>query len=613
MATETVLVPALGVARWLELRLAERLGIAAGFEMPFLGAWLHQLTAPGAEADLFSKDVLAWRVWRLLGERASEGDGDRRFGAASDYVAHDGDGRKRLQLCRRISACLDDYQLYRDDLLEAFATGADREELSPHAAWQARLWRALLEDADLALAPRPEQRPTLRDGVTPLPLHQLDGVDAARDCRRAHRIALLRTRLQDPAWCAAHLPKRLQVFGTNTMPPAFLDLLHRIGGVVEVTIYAPQPTPHYFGDLREKRDRVGDHGLLARFGTESRDFQSLLVDLEEQGDADAPITQHAVDEVVERDVPGITAGESLLACLQQDLVQAYDRGAPGAERFAVRAGDDSLRVHDCHSPQRELEVVRDQICAAFDADASLRPQDVMVLVPDVERYAPYAHAVFGPLQNSLPFHLADRHPARELPICRAALHVLELARSRVTVSEVLQLLELDAVQRRFRIFGGDIASLRHLCEKAGVRWGLDAAQRSETFELPLFEDNSWRQGLDRLVLGNLTGPVDDLVCGHAPVGDTTEGRAELLTRFARFLDALFDLLPPLRAPQTLGAWADQLDSLVDALFQPDNAGDEDAVRQLRRATRAIGCRVGDVCLVGEARGPRRYLAHLPLS
>ena len=31
MATETVLVPALGVARWLELRLAERLGIAAGF------------------------------------------------------------------------------------------------------------------------------------------------------------------------------------------------------------------------------------------------------------------------------------------------------------------------------------------------------------------------------------------------------------------------------------------------------------------------------------------------------------------------------------------------------------------------------------------------------
>ena len=46
METETVLVPALGVARWLELRLADRLGIAAGFQMPFLGAWLHRLTAP---------------------------------------------------------------------------------------------------------------------------------------------------------------------------------------------------------------------------------------------------------------------------------------------------------------------------------------------------------------------------------------------------------------------------------------------------------------------------------------------------------------------------------------------------------------------------------------
>ena len=125
METETVLVPALGVARWLELRLADRLGIAAGFQMPFLGAWLHRLTAPtgGLDADPFGKDVLAWRVWRLLDERAHEAVPERRFGAASDYVQDDLDGRKRLQLCQRISACFDDYQLYRDDLLEAFACG----------------------------------------------------------------------------------------------------------------------------------------------------------------------------------------------------------------------------------------------------------------------------------------------------------------------------------------------------------------------------------------------------------------------------------------------------------------------------------------------------------
>ena len=113
METETILVPALGVARWLELRLADRLGIAAGFEMPFLGAWLHRLTAPtgGLDVDPFGKDVLAWRIWRLLSERAGEAVPEERFGAASDYVQDDPDGRKRLQLCQRISACLDDLSL----------------------------------------------------------------------------------------------------------------------------------------------------------------------------------------------------------------------------------------------------------------------------------------------------------------------------------------------------------------------------------------------------------------------------------------------------------------------------------------------------------------------
>ena len=70
-------------------------------------------------------------------------------------------------------------------------------------------------------------------------------------------------------------------------------------------------------------------------------------------------------------------------------------------------------------------------------------------------------------------------------------------------------------------------------------------------------------------------------------GDTTEGRAELLTRFSRFLEVLFELLPALRAPQPLRARADQLDALVAALFEAEDAAEEDAVRQLRRAAVAL--------------------------
>ena len=34
-----------------------------------------------------------------------------------------------------------------------------------------------------------------------------------------------------------------------------------------------------------------------------------------------------------------------------------------------------------------------------------------LLVPDIALYAPYANAVFGPVQDHLPFHVADKSPA----------------------------------------------------------------------------------------------------------------------------------------------------------------------------------------------------------
>gem|GEM_PF-3313931 len=584
METETILVPGLGIARWLELRLADRLSVAAGVQMPFIGSWLHTLTDPrSADEDPFAREVLVWRLWRLLDDCRSAKDEKQRFGAASHYVRDDLDGRKHLQLCRRLSARFDDYQLYRDDLLEAFAAGHELRTLSPDAPWQSRLWRALLEDAGVETTTPNKQRKRSDEELT-LPLfpdHE-PKPDAPKH-GRPHRLAALRSLLDDPAWRQQNLPKRLQVFGATTTPPAFLDVLHRIGRHLDVRIYVPQPTPHFIGDLRERRDQPGEHGLLARLGTESREFQSLLIDLEERSEADATVTHLPIDGLTDDEGPAAT----LLGCIQRDVVQAFDRADADDALFRQHKDDDSLRVHDCHSPQRELQVVRDQICAALDSDPTLRPCDVMVLVPDVDRYAPYVHAVFGPLKDRLPVHLADRHPARELPLCRATLHCLQLSRARLTLSEVLHLVETPAVQRRFRLFPQDVATLRHLCESAGVRWGLDGESRHEQLQLPAFDDNSWRQGLDRLLLGNLTGPINQLVCGHAPVADTTEARAELLTRFLHFTDTLFAQVTALRRPQPLASWAERFDELITALFEPREPAEEEAERHLRRATAAL--------------------------
>ena len=599
MDTETILVPGKGIARWLELHLAAAQGIAAGVEMPFLGGYLHRLSNQGQNQtgqnqtghqhegqqqndDLFRREVLVLRIWRLISERLNTTDAKLSFGVAADYCKVDPDGRKRLQLCQRIAACLDDYQLYRSDLLTDFAKGDDHKPLSPHAPWQARIWRALLDDAGLELPSNSTKK--AKNEATPFLFAEMSEPAAAArpSSDSAHRLIALRQRLDDADWCRANLPPRLSVFGTTTMPPAFLDLLHQVARHTPVHLYVPQPTPHYFGDLRERKNRAGDNALLARFGTESREFADRLIDLEDQQGDVAPVERFDLDDLSEPQQP-----DSLLACLQQDIVHAYDRGERAAERFELRANDDSVRIHDCHSAQRELEVVRDQICAALDADKTLEARDIMVLVPDIDRYAPYAHAVFGPLKYRLPFHVADRHPARELPICRSLLSVLELATTRLTLADVLHLLENPAVQRRFELFPTDVPILRHLCHAAGIRWGLDGDSRSEQFDLPAFDDNAWRPGLERLLLGTLTGPTDRLVLEQLPVGDTTEARAELLARFATFTRTLFAQVAILRQPHSFADWAERVDSLATALFEPNGGDEEDALRQLQLATKSL--------------------------
>ena len=137
LATETILVPSQGLARWLRQDLARRFGIAAGLAMPFPGAWLQQLDRqPGP--DPFALDVLRLRLWRLLGTATGN-----RFGAAADYCADDPDQRKRWQLADRLARTFDDYQLYRPELLARWATGGASADPAPHEAWQAAIWREL--------------------------------------------------------------------------------------------------------------------------------------------------------------------------------------------------------------------------------------------------------------------------------------------------------------------------------------------------------------------------------------------------------------------------------------------------------------------------------------
>ncbi|MBN7735502.1 exodeoxyribonuclease V subunit gamma, partial [Klebsiella pneumoniae] len=104
---------------------------------------------------------------------------------------------------------------------------------------------------------------------------------------------------------------------------------------------------------------------------------------------------------------------TLLNQLQDDILELRPKNETRERWPAVDLQrDTSIRFHIAHSAQREVEILHDQLLHRFSADPTLRPRDIIVMVPDVDSYAPHIRAVFGQLERHdprfIPFTLTDQ-------------------------------------------------------------------------------------------------------------------------------------------------------------------------------------------------------------
>lgn len=551
-AEEIVVVQSLGMARWLQLELARRNGICSRTRFPFPQAFLREIcqgVVPEAGVDQrFTPEVLTWRVWELLHSEVP---------ALADPLHYVGDDpRRRFQLARRIAGLFDQYLVYRPHWPERWTAGEDD-------SWQASLWRAL----DPTGADWPESR-LLTTAIQRLESGSITG-----------------------------LPERVSVFGISALPPIYLQFLAALGAQTEVTLYQLQPCREYWGDTVSRREEqrtlkrmsrlpeegealnlARGHRLLTSLGRLGRSFQNQIAEHGGGAEEDSLFLSPGTD--------------TLLHCLQSDLLDLVDRAANG-ERLTLRAEDASLRIHSCHSPRRELEVLYDQLLDAFDTDPSLMPRDVLVLASDLEAYAPLVQAVFGAPEEErmrFPFTVADRVPRAEGGLTESFLRLLRLPGGRFGRSELLPLLEEPAVQHRFGWVPSDLPQLREWLEELRVSWGLSPAHRRQLGS-PAFPQGTWRHAADRMLLGYALAPEDEVVLnGISPFPEVEGDRAALAGTFAAFVALLEGLPERLAEPRSLVTWADDLGTLLDDVFAPDNDGEAELVflREILARLRRVG-------------------------
>ncbi len=239
----------------------------------------------------------------------------------------------------------------------------------------------------------------------------------------------------------AGLPSRVFICGISALPPVYLRALQALGKHIEIHLLFTNPCRYYWGTLktlrlaklmaRQRRHSFEDrhlplfrenqnpealfnsdgeqdigNPLLASWGKLGRDYIYLLSELENSRELDA--------------FADITP-DNLLHRIQADILELESHAVAGVnlEEYSrsdnkrlLDPEDNSLSFHVCHSPQREVEILHDRLLAMLEADPTLTPRDIIVMVADIDSYSPFIRRYLVARQRSaiclMPFPIGGR-------------------------------------------------------------------------------------------------------------------------------------------------------------------------------------------------------------
>lgn len=555
---ETILVESPGMQHWISMQLAHEQGIAMNidFPLPVRFMWNTARTVLGSDSvprqSPYRREVLTWRIDHLLQDESVMSTATfaqvKRYwiGAGSEQEQ----GVQRLQLATALADVYEQYLLYRPDWLFAWE---NNEQVVNDAmeVWQSEIWRLLVKEQPLH----------------PARLHQLtlEALEAGE--------------------VPSELPSRIVVFAINTMAPQLIAFFDALAKHIDIHIFHLNPSVNYWGDAKSDSELAKQlrlegiekwmaqeqgNPLLGNLGKQGRELFNLLTELDsfEVSAFEAPEC-----ESDEGDAPRT---RSLLNYIHRDILHAEPAQALLPQQ--VEENDDSIAVMCTHSALREVQVLHDHLLHWLSQDSSRTPSDILVMCPAIENYAPFVDAVFHrvgtkALPNTgvtrLPCSIADRSPMDAEPLIAAYMALLQLPDSRFGVSDIMDYLQLDSVQKRFKVSQDDIDQMIVWLKQAHIHWGLNRQHKAAVSDGVTNDDTySWWWGIRRLLTGMLA-PDSEMIVNDVLTIPDVEGQSTLtLGKMVEVIDLLGQFAHTLTAPRTPAKWADDLLELRDACFTP---------------------------------------------
>ena len=333
------------------------------------------------------------------------------------------------------------------------------------------------------------------------------------------------------------LPPYIPVFAPTHLHAAEHDFMRRLGNYTDLTHYHLAASDGYIDDivdsrwLRELKARAAgkpsgehhEHGheLLSRYGKQQRDLSRLLhADSDPEPLPTTPAPPHNLLTALQAEIRELKE-DHVATCLAATTPPLQSGGGTGRgceNRAATNPDhqtpqDHSLRIHGCHSLQRQCETLRSDIVAWLNADPSRHLSDIYIHLPDPAAAQTTLRATFPPGGdydgNRLPARLigVTENPAENL--WRSLAGRYTLINGRFDAPTVLDWLHNEDTCHSLGINSEHMQRITAALVAAGYRRGYDGAHLQPTLHT---EDHDHRYtytyALNRLIAGVLTPDAD---------------------------------------------------------------------------------------------------------
>jgi len=355
-----------------------------------------------------------------------------------------------------------------------------------------------------------------------------------------------------------HLPNRCFVISSFSLNPSYIKILKKIS--IYMNIYFLYITPYknnIFNSIQP--NKVYSYEKIEKENTLNNSLMTLWGQYEKI---------YSLDIIKSPEIKIINyfkknKDDNLLNNIKNDFFQSIKSRK---KRF-LKITDNSISINICFNKKNEIEILHEKLLTFFHENSSIQPGDIVVISFLLDDYIPYIDAIFTKVdkKKQIPFFISRKFSKKTEIILSCFKKILNLPNSRFENEEILELLDVPEIAKKFNFSEEEIKILYAWIEEANIRWAVDCKHK-DYLSFPRDKQNTWFYGIEKLLLSYAMNDREKIWNNILSCSSINGSRAELVGKLIIFINTLKKWQKKLSKSQYLTYWCSLSKKLIIDFF-----------------------------------------------